>query len=73
MQVVFVPIVRKNKPDEAAQVLDAVQDACNGLVAAGIRATVDNRDYVTPGAKYFEWERKVCCRCLSAHNGNTRD
>ena len=28
------------------------------LAAAGVRARVDDRDKMRPGAKYFEWERK---------------
>ena len=58
VQVVLVPITRKNDDEGTAAVaaaVDAVVDACK---ANGIRIKVDDRDSVRNGAKYFEWERK---------------
>jgi prolyl-tRNA synthetase len=54
IQVVIVPIYRKD--DERELVLAKTRE----LVAAlgGIRTHVDDRDKLTPGAKFFEWELK---------------
>jgi prolyl-tRNA synthetase len=56
VQVVIVPIYRKGDEREgvmahAAKVLEAAR-------AAGVRVRLDDRDQMTPGAKYFEWERR---------------
>ncbi|MFT4978428.1 MAG: prolyl-tRNA synthetase [Myxococcota bacterium] len=56
VQVVVVPIWRKDKEREA--VLDFARDVFAKLRAGGIRAEIDERDTMKPGAKYFEWERK---------------
>jgi prolyl-tRNA synthetase len=53
-QVVIVPIHKTD--EERATVLDAAQRTRGVLAAAGIRAHVDARDGVKPGAKYYEWE-----------------
>ncbi|HEX2090889.1 MAG TPA: proline--tRNA ligase [Longimicrobiaceae bacterium] len=54
IQVVIVPIYRKD--EEREQVLAKARE----IVAAldGIRTHVDDRDKLTPGAKFFEWELK---------------
>jgi prolyl-tRNA synthetase len=54
IQVVIVPIYRKD--DERELVLAKAAE----IVAAldGIRTHVDDRDKLTPGAKFFEWEMK---------------
>ena len=54
IQVVIVPIFRKEEEREA--VMAKVRE----LVAAmpGVRTHVDDRDNLTPGAKYYEWETK---------------
>jgi prolyl-tRNA synthetase len=53
-QVVIVPIHRTDA--ERAQVLEAADAAKAILVQAGVRTTVDARDGMKPGAKYYEWE-----------------
>jgi prolyl-tRNA synthetase len=54
IQVVIVPIYRKE--DERAQVLAKADELAAAL--AGVRTHVDDRDSLTPGAKYYEWELK---------------
>ncbi|MDB4952159.1 MAG: proS [Gemmatimonadetes bacterium] len=56
IQVVIVPIFRK--PQEGVEVLSKAQELSAALAAAGVRAHVDARDNLTPGAKYYEWELK---------------
>jgi prolyl-tRNA synthetase len=56
IQIIVVPIWRKAKEKE--DVLAFSEDVLAQLRAAGIRARIDDRDGVKPGAKYFEWERK---------------
>ncbi len=56
VQVVIVPIARKDHEKEA--VMAFCDEMKQQLVAAGIRVQVDARDKMTPGAKYWEWERK---------------
>ncbi|MEX0912031.1 MAG: proline--tRNA ligase [Gemmatimonadota bacterium] len=54
IQVVIVPIYRKDEEREAVL-------AKAGQVAAalpGLRTHIDDRDNLTPGAKYYEWESK---------------
>jgi prolyl-tRNA synthetase len=53
-QVVLVPIYRSDA--ERAAVLDAADRARRELGAAGIRAHLDAREGLKPGAKYYEWE-----------------
>jgi prolyl-tRNA synthetase len=53
-QVVLVPIW---KTDEERATVMATADRIRGeLVAAGIRAHLDAREGMKPGAKYYEWE-----------------
>jgi prolyl-tRNA synthetase len=54
IQVVIVPIYRKDEERER------VMAKCREIVTAlgGIRTHVDDRDKMTPGAKFFEWEMK---------------
>lgn len=60
-QVVVVPIFRS--ADERTAVLDAVQGMRQELEAAGLRVKVDERDDMSPGFKFNEWElRGVPCR-----------
>ncbi|MQA88957.1 MAG: proline--tRNA ligase [Gemmatimonas sp.] len=54
IQVVIVPIARKE--EERAAVMEKVQQIVRAL--DGIRTHVDDRDNLTPGAKYYEWESK---------------
>ena len=55
-QVVVVPILRD---DEARSAVLAKADEVKArLTEAGVRVKIDSRDHLSPGAKYFEWERK---------------
>ncbi len=54
-QVVIVPILRG---DDVSAVLDKAHEVQRRLKDMGIRSRVDARDNLSPGAKYFEWERK---------------
>lgn len=53
-QVVIVPIYRKD--DERAGVLEAASRLRQELREGGVRVHLDDRDGMTPGAKYYEWE-----------------
>ncbi len=55
-QVVIVPIFRKEEEREA--VMNAVARVKDDLGTVGARVHVDDRDNLTPGARYWEWERK---------------
>jgi len=50
VQTVVVPV--GNDPGVA----EAAASLCAGIRAAGVRAHLDDRDHVRPGAKYHEWE-----------------
>src|SRR6202046_1274845 len=50
-KAVLVPIYRKD--EEKSQVMEAA-----AKLAAGLGAHVDARDGLTPGAKFFHWERR---------------
>ncbi len=54
IQVVIVPIFRKEA--QKAAVMEAVDRVHAELKAAGIRVKVDDRDNVTPGFKFNDWE-----------------
>jgi prolyl-tRNA synthetase len=56
IQVVIVPIFRKE--EEKAAVFEAADRVAGALRSAQFRVQVDRRDQMTPGAKYFEWEKK---------------
>ncbi len=55
-QVVVVPIYRKDA--DRMSVLEAAEKLRGELKAAGLRAHVDDREGMTPGAKYWEWEAR---------------
>jgi len=55
-QAVFVPIFKTD--EEKAVVLDAARKASAALVAAGIRVRTDERDGVSPGFKFNDWEMR---------------
>ena len=57
VQVVVVPIT-KGSGDEHEAVLRYAEGIAATLKAAKVRAKVDARPNMRPGAKYFEWERK---------------
>jgi prolyl-tRNA synthetase len=53
---VIIPIFRS--PDEKALVMPVVERVFQELKAAGIRLKVDDREEVTPGFKYNDWEMR---------------
>ena len=55
IQVVIVPIL---KGDDPSAVLEKVDEVAGRLKAASVRVKIDARDNLSPGAKYYEWERK---------------
>ena len=55
-QVVILPIWRKGR--EEAKVMEKAGQLKSMLEEEGVRAEVDRRDHLTPGAKFYEWERK---------------
>ncbi|HIE57016.1 MAG TPA: proline--tRNA ligase [Anaerolineales bacterium] len=55
-QVVMVPIYRTE--DDKSQVLPVAERIRDELVAAGIRVKYDDRDEVTPGFKFNDWEMR---------------
>lgn len=54
IQVVIVPIARKE--DERTQVLAKAKEIATAL--GDLRVHIDDRDNLTPGAKFYEWETK---------------
>src|SRR5881409_667634 len=55
-QVVIVPIYRSDA--ERATVLEAARRVRKQLVAGGVRVKLDERDGVTPGFKFNDWEMR---------------
>lgn len=55
-QVVIIPIWRKE--EEGAAVREKASQVALRLKDAGVRTRVDAREHMTPGAKFWEWERK---------------
>ncbi len=56
VQLVIVPIWRSD--DEAGPVLRKADGLAEELQEMGLRVNVDRRDHMSPGAKFWEWERK---------------
>jgi len=56
IQAVIIPIFRS--PEEKALVMPVVDRVFKELKAAGIRLKVDDREEVTPGFKYNDWEMR---------------
>ena len=56
IQVILVPIYKTD--EERGAVITKIKQLHATLVGAGIRAKIDDREGMTPGAKYFEWEEK---------------
>ena len=54
-QVVIVPIL---KGDDVSPVLEKAEALRSSLADRGVRAKVDARDHLSPGNKFYEWERK---------------
>ncbi|MBA2667893.1 MAG: proline--tRNA ligase [Trueperaceae bacterium] len=57
-QVVIVPMGRSDDDEGRARVTAEVTRIATGLRAAGVRVKVDDRDGMSPGWKFNEWERK---------------
>ncbi len=55
-QVVIVPIWKSDQ--QRGLVLDACMPLRERLRDRGVRAHLDERDTINPGAKFYEWERK---------------
>ncbi len=55
-QAVVVPIFRTD--DEKATVLPAAKKVFETLVAAGVRVKLDDREGITPGFKFNDWEMR---------------
>ncbi len=61
IQVVIIPIWQKEKKRQ--EIIQTLQHVKQALQNAGVRVYVDDRDYVTPGFKFNDWElRGVPCR-----------
>lgn len=56
VQVVVVPILRGD--DTQGAVRAKADEVVTRLKELGVRAKLDARDNLSPGAKYYEWERK---------------
>jgi prolyl-tRNA synthetase len=56
VQVVITPIWKSD--DQRAVVLEKAQSVAGMLRQQGVRVHVDARENLSPGAKYYEWERK---------------
>jgi prolyl-tRNA synthetase len=56
VQVVVIPIARKEA--ERVAVVEKAHQIEAALKDAGVRVTIDARDHLSPGAKFWEWERK---------------
>src|SRR5690606_34235813 len=57
-QAVLLPIYRSGDDEGKAAVLDAVGRVAAGLKERGVRFKLDDRDDLTPGRKFNEWEQK---------------
>ena len=55
-QVIVVPIARTD--EQAAAVMQKADSIVQRLKDGGVRAAADRRRHLSPGAKFFEWERK---------------
>jgi prolyl-tRNA synthetase len=59
LQVVIVPVFRKE--NEKERVITAAQTLADEIRKTGHSVKVDDRDWLRPGAKYYEWERQGVC------------
>jgi prolyl-tRNA synthetase len=57
VQVVVVPIVKAGDP-KAEAIRHKADELAGMLTAQHVRVKVDHRDHLSPGAKFYEWERK---------------
>jgi prolyl-tRNA synthetase len=56
VQAVIVPIFKTN--DEQARVMEAARKVRAELIASNIRVKIDERDGLTPGFKFNDWEMR---------------
>lgn len=56
LQLVIVPIFKTDA--EKLTVMESAEQVFRELKAAGIRVKLDDRDSLSPGAKFFDWELK---------------
>ena len=56
-QVVIVPITKGDDAKSVA-VRHKADELCGMLLSQQVRAKVDHRDHLSPGARFYEWERK---------------
>ncbi len=56
IQLVIVPIFKTDA--EKLTVMEAAEEVFLHLKAAGIRVKLDDRDSLSPGAKFYDWELK---------------
>ncbi len=57
-QVVFVPIFRNNDPEARERVVAQARRLADATAATGVRVKVDEREGMSPGRKFNEWEQK---------------
>ncbi len=57
-QVVILPIFRANDEDSKTPVVAAARRLAAELKALGVRVKLDDRDGLSPGRKFNEWEQK---------------
>ena len=55
-QVVIIPIIQKNQDNEA--ILSLAKEINQKLEKSNVRVMLDDRDNLTSGRKYNEWELK---------------
>lgn len=55
IQVLIIPIIKKGYEEEVKKSVNALADQLGQL---SIRVEVDNREALSPGAKFYEWELK---------------
>lgn len=71
-QIAITPLFTKSQDtDTRAALADAAATIHKQLTAAGFKSTVDDRDYVTIGAKRYHWERKVKSPPITAADNHT--
>lgn len=58
IQVVFVPIYRRDDEEAKARVLTEVDGLAAQMRSRNIRVKVDRREGISPGFKFNEWEQK---------------
>ncbi len=57
-QVVIVPIYKATNSEDKVNVLEKVQKLKSQLNSEGVRIKVDQREGISPGFKFNEWEQK---------------